>query len=447
MARTNRPAGNTGLFTHEGARAKRVDAEAQLRRTVMACLLWEDTFYEDGVSIAKRIADGVAAVPPEVASAVAVEAREQMHLRHVPLWVVREMARKGGVVVGDTLARIIQRADELSEFMALYWKNGKVPLSSQVKRGLAEAFTKFDEYQLAKYDRAREVRLRDVLFLTHPKPKDEEQAALWKRLVDGTMTTPDTWEVALSGGGDKQEHWTRLLAEGKLGGLAMLRNLRNMQEAGVDQVAIAAAIDANPFHRVLPFRFIAAARYAPALEPVIEAAMLRAAAELDKLPGRTTIVVDHSGSMRNRLSAKSDMTRIDAASGLAILLREVSADVRVVAYSSDQQLWGDPPNKYRAAVEVPARHGFALRDAIGNAIHYGGTDTRAGVALANQLGYDRVVLVTDEQSHTNLQDPLPATRAYCINVATNKNGIGYGRWTHIDGWSESVVRYIQAAEA
>src|SRR5690606_15580769 len=120
---------------------------------------WEDTFYEDGQSIADRIAMGVQAVPQEVAASIAIEAREQMHLRHAPLWIVREMARRGGSVVGDTLARVIQRADELSEFVAMYWKDGREPLSKQVKRGLAEAFGKFDEYQLAKYDRAKAVRL------------------------------------------------------------------------------------------------------------------------------------------------------------------------------------------------------------------------------------------------------------------------------------------------
>ncbi len=81
------------------------------------------------------------------------------------------------------------------------------------------------------------VRLRDVLFLSHAKPNDAEQAELWKRLIDGQLATPDTWEVALSAaGGDaagKRETWERLLAERKLGALALLRNLRNMYEARV----------------------------------------------------------------------------------------------------------------------------------------------------------------------------------------------------------------------
>ena len=129
--------------------------------------------------------------------------------------------------------RVIQRADELSEFVAIYWAMGRQPLSAQVKKGLAAAFGKFDEYALAKYDRAGAVRLRDVLFLCHARPVDEAQAALWKRLVDNQLATPDTWEVALSAAGRgegpegdrevaKRDVWERLLAERKLGALALL---------------------------------------------------------------------------------------------------------------------------------------------------------------------------------------------------------------------------------
>ena len=169
----------SGLRTHEGAPARHITPEHHLRRSVSACLLWEDQFYEDGVAIAGRIAELVPQVEAEKVAALAVEAREQMKLRHVPLLLVREMARHPThrALVAETLARVIQRADELAEFVAIYWQNGRVPLSAQVKKGLAAAFTKFDEYALAKYDRAGAVKLRDVLFLCHAKPLDEAQAA------------------------------------------------------------------------------------------------------------------------------------------------------------------------------------------------------------------------------------------------------------------------------
>ena len=194
--------------THEGAPAVAVSPELALRRSVLACMLWEDEFYEDGVAIAGRIRELVPKVEAAKVVALAVEARTAMKLQHAPLLLVREVARHAThlVLVAETMTRVIQRSDELAEFVAIYWKDGPAPLSGQVKKGLAAAFPKFDEYALAKYDRPGVVRLRDVLFLCHAKPRDAEQAAVWKRLVDGELATADTWEVAHSSGGDKHTH-------------------------------------------------------------------------------------------------------------------------------------------------------------------------------------------------------------------------------------------------
>src|SRR5579862_2732997 len=307
MARLNILNLARGLRTHEGAPARHLSNELQLRRSVLACLLWEAQFYEDGVEIAGRIAELVPKVEAERVAALAVEAREQMKLRHVPLLLVREMARhkthRG--LVAETLERVIQRADELCEFVAIYWKDGRVPLSGQVKKGLAAAFPKFDEYQLAKYDRGGPVKLRDVLFLCHAKPRDAAQASVWKKLIWGRLATPDTWEVALSSGSNKREAWQRLLAENKLGALALLRNLRNIREAGVDEELVLSALHSMSAARVLPFRFLAAARYAPQWEEVLEQAMLNCVAGREKLPGKTIVLVDVSGSMAAPLSRRS----------------------------------------------------------------------------------------------------------------------------------------------
>src|SRR6185369_12747391 len=185
---------------------------------------------------------------------------------------------------------------------AIYWADGRTPLAASVKKGLAAAFTSFDEYALAKYDRSGPVKLRDVLFLCHARPRDAAQAELWKRLAAGELATPDTWEVALSSGGDKRAHWERLLVEGRLGALALLRNLRNMKDAGVSEDYIAAALETVRTDRVLPFRFLAAARYAPQWEPNLERAMFRSLEGAPKLAGRTVLLVDVSGSMVAPLS-------------------------------------------------------------------------------------------------------------------------------------------------
>ena len=431
---------NIGPFarprTHEGAPATRVSNEAALRRAVLACMLWEDQFYEDGVAIAGRIAELVPKVSAFDVAGLAVEAREKMKLRHAPLLLAREMARQKThrLLVAETLERVIQRADELAEFVAIYWKDGRTPLSAQVKKGLAAAFTKFDEYQLAKYDRAGAIRLRDVLFLSHAKPKDEAQAALWKRLIADELATPDTWEVALSAsqGEGKRDAWERLLRENKLGALALLRNLRNFKETGVDEDLVASALGSMKTSRVLPFRFIAAARYAPQWEPQLEQAMFGCVAGHEKLRGKTALLVDVSGSMTAPLSKRSEMQRTDAAYGLAVLLREIAEKVSVYSFSDK-------------LAEMPARRGFALRDAVDHSQPHSGTYLGRAVAeLDGREQYDRLIVITDEQSHDKV--PAPKGRGYVINVASFKNGVGYGAWNHIDGWSESVVEYIRALE-
>lgn len=459
------------LYTHEGAVAPRITPLQELIRLTMSCMLWEDNFYEDGKSVAARIKELVHKVSLAEAAGVALEARNNMKLRHVPLLIVREMARhpfrnanrsknpsgfhgtNDTKIVSTTLAEVIQRPDELTEFLAIYWAEGKQPLSKQVKLGLAKAFAKFNEYQLAKYNRKKDIMLRDVLFLCHSKPADGQgnwtkqiRAAykhsempfeptpgelLYGKLIYDQLQAPDTWEVELSASTDKLASWNRLLSENKLGDLAFLRNLRNMTQVGVNTLDITASGDLRKWGRVLPFRFIAAARIVPQLEPSLERWMLKCLEGSKKLPGMTVLCIDVSGSMSDKLSGKSDLNRLDAAKALAMLLREVCQDIRVFKFNTDG--W-----------EVAARHGFALGDAIGNA--RGGTDIgRVVREVGRQIPHDRLIVLTDEQSATRV--PAPSVKnAYMINVAANRNGVGYGPWLHIDGFSESVVDYIQRYE-
>jgi 60 kDa SS-A/Ro ribonucleoprotein len=452
--KTNIAVKRAPVFTHEGAKASHINYEQQLRRSVMSCLLWEDSFYEDGQEISKRIADLVPKVKHLKVSQMAIEAREKMKLRHVPLFLVREMARhkehKG--YVAETLSRVIQRADELSEFVSIYWKEKKQPLSKQVKLGLAKAFRKFNEYALAKYNRDGAVKLRDVLFLCHAKPENSEQEALWKRLIDGKLTTPDTWEVELSASKDKKASWTRLLDENKLGALALLRNLRNMREADVDQNLVNIKLDSMKTDRVLPFRFIAASKHAPNLEPSLERAMFRSIESQEKLTGKTILVIDTSGSMHSgNVSRKSDLTRVEAATALAILIREVCENPVIYATAGSDGL------RVHATKEVPSRRGFALSDAIWGP-HMRHSIGHGGIFLTQCMDFlkqkektaDRIIVITDEQDCDFKCKPDSADafgkQNYIINVSIEKNGIGYGKFTHINGWSEAIVQYIQEAE-
>jgi TROVE domain-containing protein len=437
MARTNVHAEAPVTLTHEGGVARRSTPLAELRRSVLAALLFEDTFYEGGESLAARIAALVPQVEPEAVAALAIEARDAMYLRHVPLFLVRELARIAGqgTRVADTLERVIQRPDELTEYLAIYWKGQKdtekSPLSAGSKRGLARAYRKFSAHALAKYDRDNVVKLRDVLRLTHAKPKDADQGATWKRVIARDLESPDTWEVALSAGKDKRETFERLLRERKLGGLAFLRNLRNMIESDVDAALIRERCS-GPFEKVLPFRFIAAVRHAPAFATELNEAMLGAMAGAEPLPGRTVVVVDVSQSMDVRLSRKSEMTRLDAAAGLAVLARELG-DVRVFSFSE-------------RLCEVPAYRGLALVEAIHRSQTHLGTRLGEALRALDQLAtYDRVIVVTDEQAHDSVG--RPTGKGYMVNVATYQHGVGEGPWTRIDGWSERILDYVRAVDA
>ena len=433
------------IYTHEGAVAVYIDSTLQLRRSVMANMLWEDSFYESGQSIADRIGSEVAELLKEEDGArsvanIAVEARSQFKLRHVPLLLLAHLIHaqtdKTRAVVADAIMATVQRPDELGELVSIYWKvnGGKKMVPNQMKKGLAGALAKFEEYSLAKYDSDSDgVKLRDVLFLSHAKPVGEEQTALYKKIAERGLKTPDTWEVALSGGADKKETFTRLIAEKKLGALALLRNLRNMEQAGVEMSVIREALTGMKTERVLPFRFITAARYAPKLEPELEQAMFKCLVDHEKLTGKTVLVVDHSGSMDSEISGKSELKRIDAACALAMLLREVCDEVQVVVFGSTAGL-------------VRPRRGFALRDEIVRSEHGCGTNTGLALQIAEREGYDRCIVITDEQSHTSISAPPKEAKGYFVNVAAYKNGIGYGRWNHIDGWSEAIIDWIMQFE-
>lgn len=460
--RTNVPNVLPPVTNHEHVRARHTTPYVELRRMTLAALLFEDTFYEGGGVQAAKVAELVTRCNPEDVAALAIECRDRMYLRHMPLFLIRELARiKGnGAIVAAALERVIQRPDELGEYLALYWKGAdtkRQPLSAGSKRGLARAFKKFNAETLAKYDRDNAVKLRDVMRLVHARPDNfldvavdksfvwkttppqthkvkrhaQGQGAVWQKLINRTLESPDTWEVALSAGADKKATFERLLREQKLGGLAFLRNLRNMVGANVDPALMRARF-AGPFKKVLPFRFLAALKHAPSMAAELDGAMIRAAVDLPRLDGTTIVLIDVSPSMHHAVSAKSDITREDAAIGVAILAREVCEHVRVFSFSTD-------------VGEVATFHGLALVQPIKNAVESNGTLLGKAITAMNKLPHDRLIVITDEES----QDPVPAPKAkgYMINVATYGKSVTFGPWNHVDGWSERVLDFVRELEA
>lgn len=420
-------------FNSVGTQVSQINAERQLKRVTMAAMLWENQFYMDGKTHAELVKELVAKVAPEKVANLAMEARTKFKLRHVPLLLARELARNGKLQA-NALTNVIQRPDEMSEFLSIYWKEGKTAVSNQVKKGLAACFNKFNEYQLAKWNKnSSAIKLRDVMFISHPKPQNAEQTALFQRIAADTLETPDTWETQLSSGADKCGTFTRLMNEKKLGALAFLRNLRNMRDSGVADSLIRSYAQTVDVSRVLPFRYIAAARIVPQYEDMLESMMFRSLATHQKIPGKTVLLIDVSGSMfGTRISSKSDLDRFDAAAALAMLCREVCEEVEIYSFSNN-------------AVRVAPRRGFALREAISNSQNHGGT------ALGNSMKtvdsnsqYDRCIVFTDEQSYD--RPGAPRNKGYIINVASYENGVNHQAWTEINGFSESVIDYIQALE-
>lgn len=439
-----------------GTPVRTINPERQLRRLTLAAMLWEDQFYVDGKSHAELIKSVVASVNPDRVAALALEARTKFKLRHVPLLLVRELARHGKLQA-NALTSVIQRPDEMSEFLSIYWKDGKSALSNQVKRGLAACFNKFSEYQLAKWDKnSAAIRLRDVMFLSHPKPQTAVQAELFKRIAEDKLETPDTWETQLSAGADKRETFSRLMRENKLGALAFLRNLRNMTQAGISQSEIEAYSKTIDASKVLPFRYISAARQVPQFEGMLERMMLASLSTQAKLPGRTVLVVDTSGSMGQTISGKSEISRLDAACSLAILAREICEEVVIYATA------GNDGTRKHATMLIPNRRGFALSDYIRSAEvsrRIGG----GGIFLVQAMDYiasqeqgasvDRVIVFTDEQDtggrgfEPHKAKRLSRDKNYILNVGSYKNGINSAEWETITGFSEAVIDYIQALEA
>lgn len=420
-------------FNSVGTQVPQINPERQLKRITLAAMLWEKQFYLDGKSHAELVRELVAKVAPAKVETLALEARTKFKLRHVPLLLARELARHGKLQA-NALTNVIQRPDEMSEFLSLYWQDGKTAVSNQVKKGLAACFNKFNEYQLAKWNKnSAAIKLRDVMFLSHPKPQSAEQAELFKRVAADTLATPDTWETQLSAGADKRETFTRLMTEKKLGALAFLRNLRNMRDSGVNTSLIRSYAATLDVAKVLPFRYVAAARIVPEFEDMLESMMFRSLATHDKIPGKTVLVIDVSGSMFGaKISSKSDLDRFDAAAALAMLCREVCEEVEIYSFSNN-------------AVRVAPRRGFALREAISRSQGHGGTHLGNSMRTINANGsYDRCIVFTDEQSYD--RPDAPRGKGYVVNVASYENGVNHNAWTEVNGFSEAVVDYIQALE-
>lgn len=439
-----------------GAYAARQDAVSLLKRVVMANLLWEDIAYIDGREVAAQLSELVPQCLPEAVYEIALAARMEQKLRHTPLLLAVEVCRypRHSKFVSRLLPQIITRADMLTDFLALYWirNGGKKTVSHQALKGLAEAFHNFDEYQFAKYDRDAEIKLRDVMFLCHPTPRNQEEEILFRKIAERSLSVPDTWEVSLSAGDDKKATWERLVLQKKLGALAFLRNLANMHRVSVDREVIEKGFDTLSSSTLLPFDFLKAAKMNPEFKHLIEPAMLKAAANQPHLYGKTLFIIDVSGSMDARISAKSVLTRLDCAMAMAILAAEVCCDFEIVCTAGRY-----PEGAEHEWIRYP-RRGFAMMAQIEAAERrLGGWGIFTTQCLewckdkfAGQRPFDRIIVFSDSQDQDR-SGKLPQPFAkfnYICDVSCHTHGIAYnGVWTaEISGFSEHFLSYIAQYE-
>ena len=430
---------------------------ALLRRAVLANLLWEDIAYMDGKSVTDEIKRLIPLCNAADVYNLAREARLLQKLRHTPLFLAVEMCKypETRAYVDKLLSEIITRADMLTDFVAIYWKeNGNgASICNKAKKGLAEAFHNFNEYKLAKYDRDAEIKLRDVMFLCHPKPTNAYEEALYKKVADRALEIPDTWEVALSAGKDKKATWERLINEGKLGGKATLMNLRNMMQAGVDRYVIEDALKNLNGTMLLPLDFLKAANYASEFRTQLSEAMINSYKNLPKLPGRTLFIVDISGSMSASISGKSEFNRMQVAEAMAMLAVNQCEKCEIVATAGND--WSRIHASKR--IEYP-ESGFGLMKQISDLYHElggGGIFTRQCLEWCKEQswygkGFDRVIVFSDSQD-CDLNNRIPAPFGkynYTCDVSAHTKGINYkGVWTaEISGWSEHFLTYIAAYE-
>ncbi|MGW2019701.1 TROVE domain-containing protein [Streptomyces sp. NPDC001927] len=505
-ARTTSPVVSTHRApTHQGGIGVLREPRSELFLLAVANFVTQRTFYESGEERDDRFAGLVrklAVEDPEWTAGLLRWLRSEAHMRTASLVGAAEYVRArldAGVETGPTNRQVVDsvllRADEPGELLGYWTSTYGRNIPKPVKRGVADAVQRlYSAKSLLKYDTdSKGYRFGDVLNLTHAAPDPEKpwQGELFRYALDrrhrpetaappasspvlaahralmdlpveerrAVVTGPGgaerlaeagmTWE-ALAGwlqGPMDAAAWEAVIPS--MGAMALVRNLRNFDGAGVsDEVAarVAARIsdpEAVAASRQFPFRYLAAYRHAPSLRWAypLEQALGHSLANVPALPGRTLVLVDRSGSMWSRLSDRSELNRADAAAvfGTAVAMRAADADLVEFGTSS-------APVPYQAGESV-----LKVLDRFGN---LGGTNTTEAVRR-HYKGHDRVLIVTDEQAaYSRLGDPTAQVPdhvpVYTWNLAGHRVGhapSGTGRRHTFAGLTDAAFRMVPLLEA
>lgn len=471
-AASTSPVRTTGrpTVTGEGGHGYLRDARSELFLLAVANLVGQRSFYESAEARDDRytrLVRELAVSDPEWTLALLRWLRYGAQLRTTALVGAAEFtrARLDAELPGHSrqvIDAVLQRPDEPGEFLA-YWtgRYGR-SLPKPVKRGVADAARRlYNGRALLKYDTgSKAYRFGDVLELTHPSPDPQKpwQDELFRYALDrrhhpdtAVVPTSDqlllanrellatpvaerralvtgpggaellataglTWE-ALAGwlqGPLDAAVWEAVIPS--MGPMALVRNLRNFDRAGVsDEVAAEVARRISDRGEVarsrqFPFRYLAAYRNAPSLRwgHPLELALGHSLANVPALPGRTLVLVDRSWSMFDRPSGQSRLNRADSAAIFGTALKVRAADADLVEFGTGSRLL--TVDRGESVLKVLDRFGSL-----------GGTDTAEAVRT-HYRDHDRVVIVTDEQAQRAPSgDPLTPVPAnvpvYTWNLA------------------------------
>lgn len=448
-----------------GGSAYKLSDKNKLMTQVLTTFFNEKKYYGDNsLDIVHTIRELINTDAKFVAN-LCIYARNEMYLRTITHVIVSELAKhnKGKQFVRKVLNKIVQRPDDMTEILSYYMTTYGKPIPNSMKKGLADAFIRFDEYSLQKYNRARSIKLKDILFLVHPTPKNQEQYNMWKRLIEDDLQTPFTWEVEISTKGNKKEVWENLIEQNSLGYMASLRNLRNIVNSGANNLDKVLNNLTNPDSirksKQLPFRFFSAYREIQELSSVkvskvldaLEKALDISTENIPRLNGNTLIVADVSGSMDRPLSEKSKVTYNDVGTLLMAIASRFCDNVVTSVFAERFQ-----------TVNVSQRNGIIsnMKTFQNMKVGYSTNLYLAFDWLLKQQHekFDRVIVFSDMQAYNHdrmvqsyinkyRQTINPNLWVHSIDLAGYGTTQFIGKNTNLmSGWSDKTLEFIHLVE-
>lgn len=461
MARFNtKTASRTPVRNTAGGKAFKMNAPTELIHAVLTTFL-DDKYYESGADRMARLQTLIRENDPHFVAKLAVVARREFHLRSVSHLLLGELTKnvRGDGIVKTAIVAATERPDDLTELASYVG----TPMPKQLKRGIRNAILKFDRYALAKYrGEGKDFSLVDLFNMTHPKAKhaSEEQKKAWKDLINGDLKLEgQTWESKLSAtDGDedaKTGAWEDMVKGGKLGYMALLRNLNNLIKNDVSDKTIALAVaqltdpERIKKSKQLPFRFFTAYQQVQGnrlFTDAISEAMDIAVDNAPKLAGKTLIAVDVSCSMMGGWNQSG--SAIDKAGIFAATLAKANKDADIVLIDTDKY-------EFNVSSRLP------VVDFVEKMKKFGGGGTEMSLAFKTSKVYDRIIILSDNESwnegswggsvQSAFTDYKNRTGADPYVFAIDIQGYGTKDVTgrnvfHLAGFSDRLLDFIVLAE-